>query len=472
MSSLHWSALGRFSSQMVTWIITILVIRMLTPADYGLMALAWMFISVFAAFEGIGMTAALIQKQGLTEALIRKLFAAVLVVGAGLYGFVYLVAPLIAAFFDEAALTALIRVLAVTIPLAALGALPLALVQKELRFKHKSLVEFVAAISGALLTLAMAIAGFGVWSLVAGIICLTATQSLGFWLVHGRVYLPDFDMRGIREEFSFGGLVSLDRLTWLVYSQADIFFVGKFLGKEALGVYAVAMQLAALPMKRVVGFLNEVGFSAFSKIQHDREEVARALRTAVRNLALAAFPFFVGLAAVAPLLVEVFLDEKWSSIAVPLTLLALVVPLRLLNTVTPTVLFSIGRADVALQNSILALLLLGPAFALAAARGTVIDVCLVWVLVYPAYYLVCLYRALPRVGVRLVDYLAELAPFAAAAFLMLGVVRLGASLPQVAALDALLSLPLMILLGALTYVGLLWIVARQRLLEFLQLVRN
>ncbi len=472
MASLHWSALGRFASQLFTWVITILVIRLLDPADYGLMALGWMFIGIFAAFEGIGLTAALIQKQDLAERQVRRLFAAVLVAGVVLYGFAWLAAPLVAGFFDETELVLLIRVLGVTIPLAALGALPLALIQRELRFKQKSAVEFVAAVSGAVLTFAMAATGFGVWSLVGGILCLTAVQSTGYWLAHRRLYVPDFDLRGIRREFGFGGLVTLDRLTWLVYSQADIFFVGKFLGKDALGIYAVAMQLASLPMKRVVGFLNEVGFSAFSKIQQDRDEVARALRTAVRNLALVSFPFFFGLAAIAPLVIDLFLDDKWASTALPLTLLALVVPLRLINTVTPTVLFSLGRAELALQNGVLALLLFAPAFAFAAQRGDVIDVCLVWLWLYPLYYLVCLVRALPVTGVSLGTYLYELLPFAGSAILMFALVSLAVGGMAGAGVAVLPNLALGILLGVLVYVGMLWILARERLFEFLRLVRN
>lgn len=472
MASLHWSALGRFASQMVTWVITILVIRLLDPADYGLMALGWMFVGIFAAFEGIGLTAALIQKPALGEALVRKLFAAVLLAGLVLYAFVYVTAPLVAWFFDEAGLERLIRVLGLTIPLAATGALPLALIQRELRFKQKSAVEFVAAVSGALLTLAFALAGFGVWSLVAGILCLTVLQSGGYWFAHRRVYRPDFDLRGIRREFGFGGLVTLDRLTWLVYSQADIFFVGKFLGTEALGIYAVAMQLASLPMKRVVGFLNEVGFSAFSKIQQDRAEVARALRTAVRNLALAATPFFFGLAAVAPLAIDVFLDAEWAATALPLTLLALVVPLRLINTVTPTVLFSVGRADVAVQNGALALLTLGPAFAVAAARGDVVDVCLVWLIGYPVYFLVCLLRALPFAGVPLAAYLREMLPFFGSAVVMFLLVRLAGDALRGIGVGDVANLALGVALGVLLYAGLLWIVARARLVEFLRLVRN
>jgi len=472
MSSLHWAALGRFSSQMVTWVITILVIRMLTPADYGLMALGWMFISLFAAFEGIGITAALIQKRDLEISMVQKLLSAVLVFGVLLYGLVWLAAPAIAWFFDERELTLLVRVLAVTIPLAAVGALPLALLQKELQFKRKSMVEFSAAVLSALVTLVMAMADYGVWALAGGIISLTLVQSAGYWLAHGKLYRPDPDMRGIHNEFRFGGLVTIDRMTWLLYSQADLFFVGKFLGKEALGIYAVAMQLASLPMKRVIGFLNEVGFSAFSRIQDDPDEVSNALKTAVRNLALASFPFFLGLAAVAPLVVDVFLDEKWSSISMPLTLLAAVVPLRLVNTLTPTVLFSIGRAGLAAQNSLLALLTLAPAFAFAAVYGTVIHVCLVWVLLYPLYYLVCLIRALPATNVGLSDYLAELTPYAVLALIMFVVVRSALLMPLTASLNGWLALGLLVLLGVAVYVALLFLFARDRLREFIRLVRN
>ena len=472
MSSLRWAALGRFGAQIITWVITIVVIRILSPADYGLMALASLVTSVFAVFEGLGMTAALIQKKNLAVELIQKIFAATMLIGALVFVLIYLISPYIAAFFGEPRLSEIIRVMAATIPISAVGALPLALIQKELLFKRKSVVEFIAAALSSVSTLVLAMQGYEVWSLVFGSICLALVKTVGYWSALGKLYVPNFDFRNIKDEVKFGGFVSLDRLIWLFYSQADVFFIGKFLGKEVLGVYSVAMQLAALPMKKIVGILNEVGFSAFARIQSDPKELARALLKAVGNLALVAFPVFLGISAVAPNIVEVVLDEKWVDVAVPLALLALVIPLRLINTTTPTLLYSIGRADVAAQNGFLALIIMVPAFAAAAAWGSVTEVCLVWLILYPVYYFICLSRLLHRIDVRMLEYFRQIGSYAAAAVAMYLSVRIASDVLSTGFFGVIGNLVLLIVLGAIVYTGILWLVARERLVEFVELVRN
>lgn len=472
MSSLHWSAIGRFSSQLVTWVITILVIRILAPQDYGLMALGSLVISLFATFEGLGLTAALIQRPSLPDSSIRKIFAAILLLSAVLYAIVYLLAPAVADFFDEPDLTKILRVLAVTVPIAGLGALPLSLVQRQMRFKAKSVVEFAGAVSSSAATLVLAIWGAGVWALVVGSIWLASVKTLGYWWVIRKIYVPDFDVRQIKDELRFGGYVTIDRLVWLFYSQADVFFVGKFLGTEILGIYSVAIQLATLPMKKVVGILNEVGFSAFSRIQSNDREVAYLLKKAVSNLSLIAFPVFLGISAVAPLIVAVFLDDKWTDVALPLMLLSMMVPLRLLNSTTPTLLFALGRSDIAAQNSFVALLLLAPGFAIATQFGALFEVCLVWIFLYPVYFVFCLLRVLPRIGVGMGEYIREISMAAFSAVCMFAAVRTGAAAISSAGVADVLALAMQIVLGAVVFVGLMLLLARERLLELRRLILN
>ena len=162
-------------------------------------------------------------------------------------------------------------------------------------FRRKSIVEFVSAMIASFLTLLLALLGHGVWSLVYGSLCLAAVNMIGMWIALGRIYTPTFHFRRVLPDLQFGGYVSLDRILWYLSSQADVFFIGKFLGKEVLGVYAVAMQLATLPMQKVSQILNEVGFAAFSRIQSDRQEVSEKLLLAVQMVSFLSFPIFFGI---------------------------------------------------------------------------------------------------------------------------------------------------------------------------------
>ena len=472
MTSLRWATSGRLAGQLVTWVFTIIVIRILSPADYGTMAMASLVVGFFIIFEELGMSAAIVHKKDLSEQDLRKIFGLILCFAASVYGLIFLAAPLVARFFTVPELESVIRVLALRIPISASGALPSALIQKELRFKNKAVVEFSAAIMASITTLVAAMSGLAVWALVLGSLSLAGVQMAGYWLNVRRLILPSFNFRNIWQSFRFGSFVSTDRLIWYLYSQADIFFVGKFLGNEILGIYAVAMQLATLPMKKIGSILNEVGFAAFSKIQDDLPEVRRNLLLAVRFIGLIAFPVFFGIGAIATEIVDVFLGSKWQAVEVPLAILVMVVPLRIINGVTPGFLFALGRVEIAVQNSVLALFILAPAFGIAAYYGDLITVCLVWLIGYSAYFLICLYRALPVIEATLSEYLKPVLIYAVAGAIMYVVVRVVSMWLHDLALASVIVMPTLIVVGAASYGVFLWRFALGDLKKLILLVKN
>lgn len=472
MTSLRWATTGRLAGQLVTWLFTIIVIRILSPADYGTMAMASLVVGFFIIFEELGMSAAIIHKQGLSDDDVRKIFGLILCFAGSVYALIFLAAPFVADFFDVPELEAVIRVLALRIPISASGAVPSALIQKELRFKNKALVEFSATILASVATLVSAIAGLAVWALVIGSLSLAAAQMTGYWLTVRRLVLPSFDFRNIHQDFRFGSFVSADRFIWYLYSQADVFFVGKFLGNEVLGVYAVAMQLATLPMKKIASILNEVGFAAFSKIQKDLAEVRRNLMLAVRFLALVAFPVFFGIGAIADQIVDVFLGSKWAAVKTPLALLVMVVPLRIINGVTPGFLFALGQIEIAVGNSVLALVTLAPAFGIAAYFGGLIPVCLVWLLGYSVYYLIYVARSLPVIDVTLKDYLKPVLFYGLSGGVMYAVVRAMAVVLDGLPFPSAVDMVLLIAAGGATYLAIVWRLAPGDLRKLVTLLKS
>jgi len=208
----------------------------------------------------------------------------------------------------------------------------------------------------------LALDGRGVWALVSGSLFMAVVRVLmlqGFARVW---YRPRFGIAGVGAAARFGGFITVDRLLTYIYSQGDALIIGKLLGDAILGFYSVGMHLASLPMQKLAALLNEIGFSAFSRLQSEPEELPRQFLKAVRVLALLAFPVFFGISSVAPEIVEIFLGDKWAGAVLPIQVLSLVVPVRFLNLVLPSSLYGIGRAGVSAANSAVACVIMPVAF--------------------------------------------------------------------------------------------------------------
>jgi O-antigen/teichoic acid export membrane protein len=166
---------------------------------------------------------------------------------------------------------------------------------------------------------------------------------------------PVFRLGGVGRLLRFGGAWSGARLAWQLTYQMDIVIAGRLLSQEAVGIYAVAMQLANIPLSKAMGIVNQVAFSTLSKLQDDRPRMRARMLDALRLLAIAAVPTLWGIGAVAPELVDVVLDDEWRRVAVPLQIIAIVAPLRIVSTIFATALSSAGRADVELINTLVSL---------------------------------------------------------------------------------------------------------------------
>lgn len=468
-AALKWMMAARFAGQLITWVVTILVIRILTPEDYGLMALAMAMISFLSLFEEIGLGSAIVQRAELEQRLLELIFGLLIMLDLVLYACIWIGAPFAASFFDTPELTDIMRVVGLLLIINAFGTLPDAMLSRRMEFRGKSIALFTAMVSGSLLTLALALNGHGVWSLVIGNLFMAAVRVIVLQLFARVWYRPRFALSGVGSAARFGGFITIDRLLWYVYSQSDALIIGKLLGKEILGFYSVGMHLASLPMQKLAGMLNEIGFSAFSRLQGDPEGLREHFVKAVRLLSLLAFPVFLGISSVAPEIVGIFLGDKWGSAVLPIQVLSLVVPLRLLNTVLPSSLYGIGRAEVSVSNNVIACALMPISFAIGAQWGLE-GVCLAWVLAYPVYFMLSLYRALPVIGVTVVDYLSAVRGPALSSIVMYAAVfglrglLAGLDLPASSILLAL------VLLGVVLYSVLVLVLERQTCVDLVSLV--
>lgn len=468
-AALKWMMAARFAGQLVTWVVTILVIRILGPDDYGLMALSMALIGFLSLFDEIGLGSAIVQRETLERRLLEQIFGLLLALDVTLYALIWAGAPAAAAFFDVPELTGILRAAGLVLVVNAFATLPDAMLSRRMEFRGKSVALFTAMVSGSLLTLALALRGLGVWSLVYGNLFMACVRVVVLQYYARALYRPRFELAGVGAAARFGGFVTLDRLLWYVYSQSDALIIGKLLGKEILGLYSVGMHLASLPMQKIAGMLNEIGFSAFSRLQSDPAGFRAHFVKAVRVLSLLAFPVFLGISSVAPEIVGIFLGDKWRGAVLPIQVLALVVPLRLLGTVLPSALYALGRADVSMRNNVLACVLLPASFAAGATWGLT-GVCVAWVLAYPLWFAFALGRALPVIGVGAGELLrAVRAPLLSALVMYAAVSALRAVLERTGLAQPAVLLAL-VLAGVALYGVLALLLQRETCMDLVGLV--
>lgn len=472
LHSLKWLAGARFAGQLVAWAITLVVIRILKPSDYGLMAIAEVLIGFAALFQELGLYSAMVQKRNLTERHVEQAFGFLLLVNSGIYILVFAIAPLVATFFDDPRLTNIVRVLAIQFPLASIGVVQDAMLSRSMHFKQKSLASFAITLGSGVTTLYFALSGAGVWALVFGSLAGSLIRPVALSLAARHWCRPRFSRKGMGDMMRFGSFVTASKLLWYAYSQSDVLIIGKLLGREILGFYSIAMQLATLPMQKVSEMLNQVGFAAYSSVQEDLAAVRSHFVKVIRVLSFLSFPVFWGISSISPDLVLVMLGSRWEQAILPLQLLGLVGPIRMISNGSGGALTAIGKPHLGTLNLLVAIVIMPPAFFIGTYFGGLVGASLAWVIGYPIFLYGQMRISLPALGLTGREYLGAMArPAAGGAVMYLAVILTRSSVTE-PILDPVGGLVLLILVGALAYAGFMWLFWRKYCLEVIDLVRK
>lgn len=445
LSGIRWTAGARILSQVATWAITLIVIRLLTPADYGLVAMASVFVGFAAMLSELGLGMSVVRSKTIDDETLQRLFGVIIAVQFALSFALIAAAPSIALFFSEPRVAPVIQVLSTQFMFTAFAVIPDATLQRQLRFRTRSLIELVTVVLGSVSTLVLAFAGMEVWSLVAGGMVAQAGRAAGLNICAPFLKRPVFSLRGIRAHASFGGQLTLTQILGFLFTQVDVFLIGRVLGKDDLGRYSVGVHLASMPNQRLSAIINQVAFPAFAHMQGDVAQLHRSLLLGVRVLALIGFPLFWGLSSVAPEFVAIVLGTKWQASALPLQLLSLIMPLRLLGNFLPNATQAIGRPDIYLKNYVFATVIMLPAFAIGVQFG-LLGVCMAWVIGFPIVSAQSAVRNVNVLGLPARALFKAIAPAVTAAGLMYAIVCATRIV-----LEPALSLP--VLLAAMVAVG-------------------
>jgi O-antigen/teichoic acid export membrane protein len=462
-----WRTGSQFVAQIVTWASTFLVIRLLDPSDYGLFAMTQVVLMLLALFNGYGFANALVQRDRIEPHEIRQVFGLLLLTNGALAAIQFAAAPIAASFYRQPLIADLLRVQALLYLSMPFIALPSALLGRAMNFRSEAIVNLVAAMLGAGTALACALAGWGVWTLIAAPMVLWWSRAIGMTIAGGGLVRPSFRFKGAGPLFGYGTAMVGVQFFWFIQSQADIFLSARILGPHELGIYTTALFLSQVLAAKFVPALNDVAFAAYSRMQERREALGAAFLKSVRLVLLLALPFYFGLAATAEPFVLTMLGDKWAETIAILPVLALGMPLMTLQILFQPATNAIGRPGIALRLAMFGALLL-PVAVLIGLRWGITGLAFAWLGGTAILCAVTAFVSLPALGIRRTALACALAPgLAASAAMALLVIGLDSLLPAMAPPARLL---LLAGFGASAYAALLVLIARPVVDEALALL--
>lgn len=471
ISAVGWSAAVKIGFQLVTWAMTLLVIRILSPDDYGLMAITQIFISVLGGLANVGLADALIQREETPRPIVAAVFGLLLVVTLVTMTALFFAAYPLAGWYEDARLVPLIQISSLGLLFSTLCTMPRVYLTKSLRVRPIFVLEMSSGVMSSFIVIALAYLGYGVWSLMIGWLSSMFVRCIGFlWLTPEYFVWPSLDFGPVKPLLSYGYYRTLDYLTWVAYTSADALIIGRMLGTADLGRYAVAMNFAGMPLSKIAPIINSVAFPAFAMVQTNPSEARFYATKAMRMAATLAVPVFFGVSAIAPEIVDLVFGPKWAATEPMLAVLSLAVAFRAILLVVPNYLQGIGHARAGFWCTMAGLIIFVPAVYVGCHFG-IMGACYAWLLGYPVMYAVNVWIAARWGGLDARKLLLiPLGPMLAGGVMIAAITLLR---PYVMFESfEIARVVTLILAGAAVYTSVLGLAFRPLLTEILSLVRK
>lgn len=334
---------------MIGFTIGLVLARLLSPADFGMIALLTVFLAVSESLIDSGFANALIQKKARTEEDYSTVFWFNLGAAILFYGVIYLGAPLVAKFYHVPELASVMRVLAIGIIVNAMANVPIARFTIALDFKAQAMASIAAVVAGGAVGIGMALKGWSYWALV-GQALVGACVRLGVILALAR-WRPEikFSVEAFKGLFSFGSKLVAAGIIHTIYANIHSLIIGRFFGATDLGYFNRGVQYVQMPGDLMGSVVMRVNYPILSELQDDREALIKTYGKLLRAPMMLLFPMVVGLAAVAEPLVTVLIGERWLPCSVYLQIMAFAYLWDPMTKINLNLLYVKGRSDEVLK---------------------------------------------------------------------------------------------------------------------------
>lgn len=464
-----WNAIARWTSQILSWGSTIVVARLLTPYDYGLVGMAGLYLNFTMLFSRGGITDMILALRELTDHKLAGLNTLSVMLGVTLVGVSLVVAAPIAHFFSTPQLSRVVMVSGLMYLFSGFQIVPRALLQRELRFKLLASIDMISAFCQIAATVVLAWLKFGYWSLVAGYLTSFAVTCILVCACRRYKFaLPRIEQ--MRSELSFARQALLSQVAEYTYGNADFLVAGRTLGGVPLGNYTVAWTIASAPVDKVASLFTGVAPAYFSTVQTNQLQLRRYLLAFTEALSLVTVPASIGIALIPDYIVLALLGPKWIGVVGPLRLLGVFITGRSIATILPRMLTATREARFVMWATIASAIIMPIAFLIGSRWGTS-GIAAAWVVAYPPMMVPLYYKVFQKTGTTLKEYIAVLFPAVSASGIMAAAVLLSRSIRPLGS-RPLLSLLITIAVGGLSYCSALAIFHRPRMSQTIAMLRS
>lgn len=353
IEGVSWSAIDNVSQQVVTFVVSIVLARILSPDDYGLIGIIAIFTAICTSLINGGFTTALIRKKDASENDYCTAFICNLSISLVLYALIFICSPLIADFFGREELVALTRVASLGMIFGALSLVPQTRLTKRIDFKSQAKITLTASVSSGLVGIAMALLDFGVWSLVAQLLVSQILRMILLWIVNRWSPSLRFSSESFHDLFGFGWKMMVSYLLNTIWKELSQVVVGKFYSPATLGQYTRSQQFSKLLSSNLTNVIQRVTYPVLSDIQDNKERMVVAYRKIIKTTMFVTAISMLFLGAISEPLLYCLIGPKWHDAAVYLPLICICGSTYPLHAINLNMLQVQGRSDLFLGLEII-----------------------------------------------------------------------------------------------------------------------
>lgn len=348
-----WKFMERIGAQGVSFIVSLILARLLTPEDYGQVALITVFITILNTFATSGIGTALIQKKNADDTDYSTVFYFNILFSLGLYGLLFICAPVIGDFYNDISLIPIIRVLGVTIIVSAINNVQQSFVSKTMQFRRFFYSTLIGTVFSGTVGVVLAYKGFGTWAIVIQQLVNQIVNTAILWVTVKWRPTKTFSMFRLKVLYSFGWKLLCSGLIDTIYNNIYSLVIGKFYNANTLGLYNKGVQFPSLIINNINGPIQSVLLPAMSYEQNNPKRIKEMVRRSIKTSTYLIFPIMIGMAAVARPMVILLLTEKWVACVPFLQISCITLAVYPIHTANLQAINALGRSDIFLKLEII-----------------------------------------------------------------------------------------------------------------------
>ncbi|MBF1633363.1 MAG: lipopolysaccharide biosynthesis protein [Prevotella sp.] len=464
---IFWSTIERFSNQGMSFLFSVILARMLDPSDFGIIAMITIFFAVAQSFVDSGFSNALVRKTDRREEDLSTCFYFNIGVGIMAYIVLFLIAPLVASFYNQPILSPIIRITGLGVVLNSLCVVQQALFTIKIDFKSQAKVTLSATIISGIVGVILAYQGYGVWALVWQGVVMTSARMALLWLMSKWRPTTGFSKSSFNYLFGYGSKLLASGLLDTIYNNIYPIVIGKFYTPAQLGNYSRALSFAQLPSSNITSILQRVTFPVLSTIQDDIPRLQANYRRLLKLSAFIIFPLMMGLAAVAFPMIRLILTPKWEGCSLYLQIICFALMWYPIHAINLNLLQVKGRSDLFLRLEIIKKIVGVCIMCITIPLG-ITAMCIGMVASSLISLFINTYYTGKLIDIGYLKQMRDLTPIFINSLIMGGIVYFSIQISD----NDILQLSLSIIVGVLSYIGGASMITRSELKEFLNLFKR